>query len=75
MSRISVIIPAHNEENSIGLVLDALPQKKIHEINISLKGDNFNTVLINGSDYTAECKNLYSKSINKYISKIIFFAI
>ena len=32
MSRISVIIPAYNEESSIGLVLDALPQKKIHEI-------------------------------------------
>ena len=32
VSRISVIIPAYNEESSIGLVLDALPQEKIHEI-------------------------------------------
>lgn len=31
-SRISIIIPAFNEESSIGLVLDALPQDKIHEI-------------------------------------------
>ena len=31
-SRISVIIPAFNEEKSIGLVLDALPQSLIHEI-------------------------------------------
>ena len=31
-SRISIIIPAFNEESSIGLVLDALPQELIHEI-------------------------------------------
>ena len=31
-SRISIIIPAFNEESSIGLVLDALPQDKINEI-------------------------------------------
>jgi glycosyltransferase involved in cell wall biosynthesis len=31
-SRISIIIPAFNEESSIGLVLDALPQETIHEI-------------------------------------------
>ena len=31
-SRISIIIPAFNEESSIGLVLDALPQEMIHEI-------------------------------------------
>ncbi len=31
-SRISVIIPAFNEESSIGLVLDALPQEKLQEI-------------------------------------------
>ena len=31
-SRISIIIPAFNEESSIGLVLDALPQDKVHEI-------------------------------------------
>ena len=32
VSRISIIIPAYNEESSIGLVLDALPKEKIHEI-------------------------------------------
>ena len=32
VSQISIIIPAYNEESSIGLVLDALPQEKIHEI-------------------------------------------
>ncbi len=31
-SRISIIIPAFNEESSIGFVLDALPQNLIHEI-------------------------------------------
>ena len=30
--RISVIIPVFNEEKSIGLVLDALPQDRLHEI-------------------------------------------
>jgi len=30
--RISVIIPAFNEEASIGLVLDALPKDRVHEI-------------------------------------------
>ncbi len=32
VSRISIIIPAYNEESSIGLVLDALPKEQIHEI-------------------------------------------
>ena len=32
VSRISIIIPAYNEESSIGLVLDSLPQEKLHEI-------------------------------------------
>ena len=32
VSRISIIIPAYNEEKSIGLVLKALPQRIIHEI-------------------------------------------
>ena len=32
VSRTSIIIPAYNEESSIGLVLDSLPQEKIHEI-------------------------------------------
>ncbi len=30
--KISVIIPAYNEEQSIGLVLDDLPQQQLHEI-------------------------------------------
>ena len=45
-------------------------EKKINEINITLRGDNFNTVLINEVDYTKEGMDLYSKSVNKYISKI-----
>ncbi|MZH02871.1 MAG: glycosyltransferase family 2 protein [Nitrospinae bacterium] len=45
-SRISVIIPAFNEEQSIGLVLDALPQDRIHEIIVV---DN------KSSDDTARC--------------------
>jgi glycosyltransferase involved in cell wall biosynthesis len=43
-SRISIIIPAFNEESSIGLVLDALPQEIIHEIIV---------VNNNSTDYTA----------------------
>ncbi len=31
-NKVSVIIPAYNEEQSIGLVLDALPKEIIHEI-------------------------------------------
>ena len=45
-SRISVIIPAFNEDQSIGLVLDALPQSQIHEIIVV---DN------NSTDDTARC--------------------
>ncbi len=30
--KISVIIPAYNEEPSIGLVLDALPRQRLHEV-------------------------------------------
>jgi glycosyltransferase involved in cell wall biosynthesis len=45
-SRISVIIPAFNEEQSIGLVLDVLPQNQIHEIIVV---DN------NSTDNTAQC--------------------
>ncbi len=48
-SRISVIIPAFNEEQSIGLVLDALPQDLIHEIIVV---DN------NSTDNTARCASL-----------------
>jgi len=46
VSRISVIIPAYNEESSIGLVLGALPQKKIHEIIVVDNSSSDNTAFV-----------------------------
>ena len=45
-SRISIIIPAYNEESSIGLVLDALPQEKFHEIIVVDNGSTDATALV-----------------------------
>ena len=42
----------------------------INNINIVLKGKNFNVILINGVDYTDKKNDLYSNTINKHISKI-----
>ena len=55
-SRISIIIPAYNEESSIGLVLDALPQEKIHEIIVV---DNCST------DATAHVAQLHGARVVK----------
>ncbi len=41
--KISVIIPAFNEESSIGLVLNDLPQEKLHEIIVVDNGSTDNT--------------------------------
>ena len=46
VSRISIIIPAYNEESSIGLVLDALPQEKFHEIIVVDNGSTDATALV-----------------------------
>ncbi len=42
-ARISVIIPAFNEEASIGLVLDALPKDRLHEIIVVNNGSTDRT--------------------------------
>ncbi len=44
--KISVIIPAFNEEQSIGLVLDALPKEIIHEILVVNNASTDDTVAI-----------------------------
>ncbi len=41
--KVSVIIPAFNEESSIGLVLNDLPQKSLHEIIVVDNGSTDNT--------------------------------
>ena len=42
-------------------------EKNIKEINILVKGKNFNQIIINGTDYS---KNLYSDKVNKNISSL-----
>ena len=44
-SRTSVIIPAFNEEQSIGLVLTALPKNQIHEIIVVDNNSSDDTVI------------------------------
>ena len=44
--KISVIIPAFNEEESIGLVIKSLPQKKIKEIIVVNNGSTDKTAYI-----------------------------
>ncbi|MBT6662567.1 MAG: glycosyltransferase, partial [Nitrospina sp.] len=43
---ISVVIPAYNEEESIGLVIKSLPQKKIKEIIVVNNGSTDKTASI-----------------------------
>ena len=45
-------------------------EKIINDIDITLDGKNFNTVFINGINYTKKGFNLYSNSVNKYISRL-----
>ena len=72
-SRISVIIPAYNEEDSIGLVLDALPQNLIHEI---IVGDNNSTddtarsASEKGARVVAEKRRGYGSACLKGISEL-----
>jgi len=44
--KISVIIPAFNEEQSIGLVLDALPKEIIHEVLVVNNASTDDTVAV-----------------------------
>ena len=73
MSRISVIIPAYNEESSIGLVLDALPQKKIHEIIVVDNNSNDNTAFVakeHGARVVKESRKGYGSACLKGMDEL-----
>ena len=72
-SRISVIIPAYNEEDSIGLVLDALPQNLIHEIIVVDNNSTDNTArsaIEKGARVVAEQRRGYGSACLKGISAL-----
>ena len=72
-SRISVIIPAYNEEDSIGLVLDALPQNLIHEIIVvdnNSTDDTARSASEKGAQVVAEKRRGYGSACLKGISEL-----
>ena len=72
-SRISVIIPAYNEEDSIGLVLDALPQNLIHEIIVvdnNSTDDTARSASEKGARVVAEQRRGYGSACLKGISAL-----
>ncbi len=73
-SRISVIIPAFNEESSIGLVLDALPSKSlIHEVIVVDNNSTDNTAQVareKGARVVAETRRGYGSACLKGISAL-----
>ncbi len=73
VSRISIIIPAYNEESSIGLVLDALPQEKIHEIIVVDNGSTDATARVaqeHGARVVKEPKKGYGSACRKGIGEL-----
>ena len=73
MSRISVIIPAYNEESSIGLVLDALPKKKIHEIIVVDNNSSDNTEFVakeHGARVVKESRKGYGSACLKGMDEL-----
>jgi len=72
-SRISVIIPAYNEESSIGLVLDALPQEKIQEIIVVDNGSTDDTERVaqeHGARVVKEPRKGYGSACLKGINEL-----
>ena len=72
-SRISVIIPAFNEEQSIGLVLTALPQNQIHEIIVVDNNSTDNTSRFaqeKGARVVEEKRKGYGSACLKGISEL-----
>ena len=72
-SRISIIIPAFNEESSIGLVLDALPQEKIYEIivvNNNSTDDTARVATEHGARVVEEPKKGYGSACLKGIDEL-----
>ena len=73
VSRISIIIPAYNEESSIGLVLDALPQEKIHEIIVVDNGSTDATARVaqeHGARVVKEPRKGYGSACLKGIDEL-----
>jgi glycosyltransferase involved in cell wall biosynthesis len=72
-ARISVIIPAYNEEKSIGLVLDALPQELLHEIIVVDNNSTDNTArsaIEKGARVVEEKRKGYGSACLKGISEL-----
>ena len=57
-------------ENNLINNFSKLIKHNIDNIDIILKGNNFNTILINGVNYTNSRFDLYSNLVNKHISQI-----
>ncbi len=72
-SRISVIIPAINEESSIGLVLNALPKESLHEIIVVDNGSTDATARVareSGARVVEEKRKGYGSACLKGISEL-----
>ena len=73
VSRISIIIPAYNEESSIGLVLDALPQEELHEIIVVDNGSTDSTARVaqeHGARVVKEPRKGYGSACLKGIDEL-----
>ena len=73
VSRISIIIPAYNEESSIGLVLDSLPQEKLHEIIVVDNGSTDSTARVaqeHGARVVKETRKGYGSACLKGIDEL-----
>ena len=73
VSRISIIIPAYNEESSIGLVLDGLPQEKLHEIIVVDNGSTDATARVaqeHGARVVKEPRKGYGSACLKGIDEL-----
>jgi len=73
VSRISIIIPAYNEEKSIGLVLKALPQRIIHEIIVvdnNSTDDTARVALEHGARVVKEPRQGYGSACLKGIKEL-----
>jgi glycosyltransferase involved in cell wall biosynthesis len=72
-SRVSVIIPAFNEESSIGLVLNALPKESLHEIIVVDNGSTDATARVArdfGARVVEETRKGYGSACLKGISEL-----
>jgi len=73
LTKISVILPAYNEEASIGLVLKALPRETLHEIIVvdnNSTDDTARVALENGAKVVGEKRQGYGSACLKGISEL-----